>query len=81
MIPLVGLNHCQPKLHMSQRIVNCYSTDETINPFLIGYMINPSLNCNKLFRLQVEKYLSSTFHSSTMKIIRYFLKNNKIWGF
>ena len=54
MMPLLGVNHIQPILHMSTRMVHCYSTDETINQFVIGYMINPSLNCNKVFRIQVE---------------------------
>ena len=55
---LVGVNHCQPILYMSKIMVYYYSTDETINPFAIGYMINPSLNCNKVFIVQVEKCLS-----------------------
>ena len=45
LMPLVGVNNFQPILHMSKIMVNCYSTDETINQFSIGYMINPSLNC------------------------------------
>ena len=50
LMPLVGVNNCQPILHMSKIMVHCYSTDETINQFVIGYIINPSLNCNKVFR-------------------------------
>ena len=49
LIPSVGVNHCQHKLHMSKRIVHCYSIDESIIQFSIGYMLNPSLNCNKVF--------------------------------
>ena len=49
LVPLVGLNNLKPIFHMSKRMVHCYSTDETINQFAIGYTINPSLNCNKLF--------------------------------
>ena len=55
LMPLVGVNNIQPILHMYKIMVKCYSTDETINQFVIGYMINPSLNCNKVFRIQVEK--------------------------
>ena len=40
-MPLVGVNHCQPILYMSKRMVHCYSIDETINQFSTGYMINP----------------------------------------
>ena len=41
LMPLVGVNYCQPILHMSKIMVYCYSTDESINQFAIGYMINP----------------------------------------
>ena len=74
-MPLVGVNNCQPILHMSKIMVHCYSTDETINQFAIGYMINPSLNCNKVFRVQFEKCLSVSFNSRTMETIIYCLKN------
>ena len=53
-MPLVGVNCCQPILFMSKRMVHCYSTDEIINKFAIGHMINASLNCDKIFREQVE---------------------------
>ena len=56
-------------------MVHCYSTDEIINRFAIGYVIKPSLNCNKVFRVQVEKWLSLSFASRKMENIRYFLKN------
>ena len=50
LMPLVGVIHRQHILHMSKIMVRCYSTDESINKFEIVYMINPSLNCNKVFR-------------------------------
>ena len=56
LIPLVGVNHIQPILHISKIMVHCYSTDENINQFEISYTINPSLNCNKIFRIQVENF-------------------------
>ena len=52
-IKLVGVNHRLPILHMSKIMVHCYSIDETNNQFSSSYMINPSLNFNKLFRIQV----------------------------
>ena len=61
---------------MSKRIVHCYSTDETITQFSIGYMINPSLDCNKLFIEQVENLLSVSFHEMTMETIKYCLRKN-----
>ena len=50
LMPLLGVNHRQPILHKSKLMVHCYSTDESINQFAIGYMINPELNCNQVFR-------------------------------
>ena len=74
-MPLVGINHCQSILHIYKRMVHYYFTDESINQFAIGYMIKPSLNCNKVFTEQVEKWLRVSFHSRTMETIKYFLKN------
>ena len=70
---LVGLNNRQPILHMSKIMVCCYSTDESINQFAISYMINPSLKCNKVFRLQFENYLRVSFYDRTMETIKYCL--------
>ena len=69
-MPLVGLNHRQPILHMSNLMVHCYSIDESINQFSICYMINPSLHFNKVFIEQVEKCLSATFNENTMETIK-----------
>ena len=57
-------------------MVHCYSMDESINQFAIGNIINPLLNCNKVFREQVGKYLSVSFHKKTRETIKYFLRNN-----
>ena len=54
LISLVGVNNCQPLLHIYKIMVRRYSKDEIINQFEIGCMINPSLNYNKVFREQVE---------------------------
>ena len=50
LLPLVGVNHRQPILHMSKIMVYIYSIDDSINEFAIVYMINPSLKFNKVFR-------------------------------
>ena len=55
-------------------MVHCYSADESINPFAIGYMINPSLNCNKVFTEQAEKFSSVSFHKKTRETIKMFLR-------
>ena len=56
LIPLVVVHHRQPILNISKIMVHCYSTDKIINQFAIGYMINPSLNHDKVFIEQVENY-------------------------
>ena len=55
-LPLVGVNNRQLILNMLKIMVHCYSTDENINQFAIGYMINPLLHCNKVFIEKVEKF-------------------------
>ena len=52
-MPIVGFNHCLNKLHLSKIMVQIYTTGKTIN-FSVGYMINPSLNFNNVFRKKVE---------------------------
>ena len=50
LFPLLGVNNCQPRLHMSKAIFFVNSTEKRINKFSIGYMVNPKLNVNKVFR-------------------------------
>ena len=78
---IVGVDHRQPILHMFKIIVHCYNIDETINQFTIGYIINPSLKFNNIFRTQVENFSSVSFSSIIMKNIRYFLmkKIHVLW--
>ena len=75
-MPILGVNNRQPILHMSKIMVHCYTTDETINLFAIGYMINPSLKFNNTFRTQVEILLSVSFSARTIKTIKYCLMKN-----
>ena len=69
LMALVEVNYCQYILHMYRRMVLCYSADESIDQISICYMINPSLNCNRVFREQVEKCLSVSFHKNKMETI------------
>ena len=55
LVPILGVNHSLPILHMSKIMVHIYSTEKTIHQFAIGYMINPSLHINNTFRTLVEK--------------------------
>ena len=50
LFPLLGVNHCQPVLHMFRILVYLYTADKHINQFGIGYMINPTFKVNKVFR-------------------------------
>ena len=74
LLPLLGVNNCLPLFHMSKIFVYINTTYERINPFSIGYMINPTLQVNKVFRDKVEKFLRDTFHQNTMKGIKHFLR-------
>ena len=49
LLTLVGMNHRQPIIQMSKTMVYLYTRYEQINPFKIGYMINPSLHINRVF--------------------------------
>ena len=40
-MPLLGVNQYLTILHMSKTTVHGYSTDESINQFEIGYIVNP----------------------------------------
>ena len=61
---------------MFKIMVHFNSKYESINQFAIGYMINPPLNYNNVFREQVEKCLSDTFHERTMETVKYFPRKN-----
>ena len=61
-------------------MVHIYTTGKTIHQFEIGYMINPSLKFNKIFRTQVEKGLGYSFYIRRMKNIKNFLMKKNISG-
>ena len=56
LLPLVGVNHCQPILHIPKGLVYLCTTYKCINQFAIGYMIKHTLNNNKVFIEKVEKF-------------------------
>ena len=55
---------------MSKILVYLYTTEKRINQFAIGYIINPKIHVNNVFREQVEKFLRATFHQNTTKGIK-----------
>ena len=69
-MPIVGVNRRLPELHSSKRMVHIYTTGKTINPFRIGYMINPLLKFPNSFRTQIQKCFADFFSIRTMKTIK-----------
>ena len=57
-------------------MVHIYTSGKNIHQFSIGYMINPSLYFNKIFKTQVEKFLGTSFSIRTTKVIIIFLTKN-----
>ena len=55
---------------MSRNIVYINTTEKQMNQFAIGYMINPTLNVNRVLRAQVKKVSKEIFHQSIMIGIR-----------
>ena len=50
LMPIVGANYRLPILHMSKRMVCLYRIEKTVHQFAIGYMINPSIHINRIFK-------------------------------
>ena len=74
---LLGTNHFLPLSHMAKSCIWLEETNQRINEFSIGYMMNPNLNMNKAFREQVKVCMKTTFSTSTMThISKIILKQN-----
>ena len=56
---LLGANCRMPLLHMSKSYIWLEETNQRINEFSIGYMMNPNLNRNRSFRDQVKLCFSN----------------------
>ena len=48
-LPLLGVNHNPPLFHMYKRFIYLRNKKERIDEFSITYMVNPTLQVNKLF--------------------------------
>ena len=46
---LIGTNHCLPLSHLDRNYICLEETNQRINGFSIGYIMNPSFNMNKVF--------------------------------
>ena len=58
---LLGTNHRLPLSHMDQSYIWLEENNQRINEFSIGYMMNPDLNMNKVFREQVKLCIKNIF--------------------
>ena len=58
---LLGTNHRMPLSHMAKIYILLEETNQRINEFSIGYMMNPNFHTNKAFKEQVKGCLKNTF--------------------
>ena len=57
---MVGTNHCLPLSYMAKSYICLEETNQHINDFSIGYMMNPNLSINKALKEQVKLCLKNT---------------------
>ena len=63
---------------MTRSYIWLEETNQRINEFSIGYIMNPNLSMEKVFREQVKVCMKNTFSTSTMThISKILLKPNK----
>ena len=58
-----------PLLHMSKSYIWIEETNQRINEFYFGHMLNPTLLTNKVFKEQVKTCFKNTFGPDTNKHI------------
>ena len=51
---MLGTNYLMPLSHMAKSYILFEETNERINEFSIGYMMNSNLSINKAFKEQVK---------------------------
>ena len=62
-------NCCMSLLHMSKSYIWIEETNQRINEFYFGHMLNPTLLTNKVFKEQVKTCFKNTFGPDTNKHI------------
>ena len=69
-----------PLLHMSKSYIWIEETNQLINEFSVGYMINPNLYRNRYFKDQVKVCFKHTFGTDTISHINKTLqkKNTRV---
>ena len=66
---LLGTNNCLPLSHMDKSYIWIEETNQRINEFSIGYMMNPNLGINKSFKEQVKICMKTAFGAMTQQHI------------
>ena len=62
---MLGTNFRMPLLHISKSYIWLEETNQRINEFSIGYMMNPTLYSNRAFKDQLKLCLKHTFGPDT----------------
>ena len=73
---LLGTNHHLPLSHMAKSYIWLEETNEGMNKFSIGYMINPNFSINKAFKEQVTKCMKTAFGAIIQQHISKILSKN-----
>ena len=63
---MLGTDHNLPLSHTAKSYIWLDKRNQRINELSLGYMKNPNLNMNKVFRKKVKVCMKTTFSSSTM---------------
>ena len=58
---MLGNIHRLPLSHMAKSYIWLEETNQRINEFSIGYIINPTFNISKAFKEQVKICMKTTF--------------------
>ena len=76
---LLDTNHIMPLSHMDNIYILIEETNQRINEFYIGYMMNPNLSINKACKEQVKIFMKNIFGTTTQQhISKILLKPNTI---
>ena len=66
---LLGTNHHLTISRMAKSYIWLEETNQRINQFSIGYMMNPNLSINKAFKYQLKICMETTFGAMTQQHI------------
>ena len=66
---LLWPNHRLPLSHIAKSYIWHEETNERIDEFSIGYMMNPNLSINKASKEQLTKCMKTTFGAMTQQHI------------